>query len=149
MCVIILKSKYVVKLKTISKDFKRSILNAEKIEDDASLQNFGSEINLLNNIIQNILSRNLHDSVLTFYCINILSDCLFDNLELMKVFLYALFNSNINVINFTFYDMDLDEALKIKTQNINYRSGVSIIRIKEWNYCLLFKAFTNLVIVFI
>jgi hypothetical protein len=146
MCTQILKSKYLLRSKVTTKDAKRNILNVEKNEEDATMQNFASEVFQLNVVIQNILLRNLSDSVLTFYCANSVSECLYDNLELSKTFIYTLFNSYSGIINFTIYDFELDEALKIKTQNIKYRSGVSIVKMKEWNYCLLFKAYTNLVI---
>lgn len=145
MCTQILKSKYLIKSKTTNKDMKRNILNVEKIEEDTSMQNFAGEVYQLNIIIQNILLRNLSDSVLTFYCVNLISECLYDNLELSKTFLHTLFNSYTGIINFTLYDFELDDALKIKTQNIKYKSGVSIVKIREWNYCLLFKAYCNLV----
>jgi len=59
-----------LKSKATTKDPKRNILNVEKNEEDTTMQNFASEVFQLNFIIQNILMRNLSDSVLTFYCAN-------------------------------------------------------------------------------
>ena len=148
MCVFILKSKYIARSKILPKDAKKiySSLKKTKKTDQCRI----SKLKLANwiNIFQNILFRNISDSVLTFYNLNLLSDALFDNLDLIKAFLNALFHSYIGIINFTLYEFDLDDSLKIKRQNITYKYSVDTIRIKEWNYCLLFKAYTGLVIIF-
>ena len=120
-------------IKDSAKRREKNIFVAEKNEEDGSMQNFEAEVSQLNKYFNNL---------------NLLSDALFDNLDLIKAFLNALFHSYIGIINFTLYEFDLDDSLKIKRQNITYKYSVDTIRIKEWNYCLLFKAYTGLVIIF-
>ena len=133
--------------KTAPKDPKKNNATAslEKSDTDPDSQNYLNEIAFANKIINEIVSRYTGDHVFILLFTSAIYEYLYDNAELYKILLKALFSVNDSIHRFMFYDEDLDESMKLKYECTIFRNPVNIEKIKSWNKPMIMKAFDLLI----
>jgi hypothetical protein len=125
---------------------KRTAFSDNREEEEMLNKNYERDICSLNHIIKNIMMRHVGDPLFMLLSLTAISEYLYDNNELIKIFLYCAFVTKENILNFIFYDEELDEKIKIYLDFTEFRIKPELIKIKEWNYHYLFQAFDTLVI---
>ena len=134
--------------KTAPKDNKKNTttMTLEKSENDPDSQNYLNDLTFANTIINDIVSRYTGDHIFILLFTSAIYEYLYDNAELYKILLNALFSVNDSIHRFMFYDEDLDENMNLKYQCTIFRNPVNIEKIKSWNKPMLMKAFDMLIL---
>ena len=140
-----LKAAYIKK--TQPKEPKsKGFIDKEPNGGDSDQQIYLNDIAFGNKVINDIIKRFIGDHVFILLFTNDIYEYLFDNCELYEILLDALFKVNESILNFTFYDGQLDDSTNTKFEGTIFRRPVNIIKYHEWNTPMLLKAFDNLII---
>ena len=139
-----LKAAYVKK--TQPKDGKsKGFIDKEGNNGDSEQQIYLNDISFGNKVIKVIVNRFIGDHVFILLFTNAIYDYLYDNNELYEILLDALFKVNESILDFTFYEGNLDKIMKTKYECTIFRRPVNIEKINVWNTPLLLKAYDNLI----
>ena len=113
-------------------------------EIDPESLNYLNEISYANRIITQIINRFMGDHIFILLFTTDIYEYLYDNTELYKVLLTALFSVNDSVHKYMFYDDELDDEMRMKYEWTIFRTPLIVEKIKQWNKPMLFKAFDSL-----
>ena len=138
-----LKAAYIKK--TQPKDSKTQKFVEKDPNGDSEQQIYLNDIAFGNKAIKEIVNRFIGDHVFILLFTNSIYEYLYDNCELYEILLDALFQVNESILNFTFYEGNLDEKMKTKYECTIFRRPVNIEKINVWNTPMLLKAFDTLV----
>jgi hypothetical protein len=114
--------------------------NNMNIEDELTLSS-SNDIQFCNKIINNIMTRFTGDSLFMLLSILTLSEYLYDNSELNKLFLSCLFQCHESIHRYVFYDEPLDDNINYVLRYTPCRHEPQLAKFKNWNEAQLLKAF--------
>lgn len=143
MCCIYLKNVYLSKNKPKEANFSQSQkrIVPNQVEEESALINYQNELQIANNIIKNILMRYIGDSLVMLLACTTISEHLYDNAELYKLFLFCVFSCDDNVHKFIFYEDELEESINVLLQYTKFRVKPEFIKFKDWHAHIFLKAF--------
>ena len=115
-----------------------------KIDEDSANITLNNELSIGNNIIKNILKRFTGDALFMLIACSYIAEHLNDNFELNKIFLFFLFQTNENILNYIFYEgTELTEDIIKLQQFTKFRLKPEIYKFKDWSYHFLFQGFSS------
>jgi hypothetical protein len=114
-------------------------------DEDTANVNYMNELSPGNDIIKNILKRYMGDSLFMLIASSSIAEYLIDNIELNKIFLSALFQTNENILNYVFYKAELtDDIIKLQ-EYTKFRVKPDIIRYTDWHYHYLCQGINSII----
>lgn len=102
-----------------------------------------SEANSPNKLIKNILLRYVGDKLFVLISTSLIGEILYENFDLYKILVYTLIKADKFVLDYYFYEKDIDQSLK-KLQNTKFKLDYGVNKIQSWNRGNLFKAYSYL-----
>ena len=143
MAITVLKNLNNIKMKNASAAVKKSIF-VDRGDDDTTINaNLTADMNVPNKIIFSVFKRFKGDDIISLIILSSISEILYDNIELIKIFLYALFQVPESIRNHILYGVDFDEAMhhKITLSYANLIVKPELMQFNDWNFALLFKGY--------
>jgi len=141
MSITVLRSINNTKVKNASSVVKKSIFVDRGDDENSQNQNIATDMNIPNKIIYNVFKKFAGDDVLTLILLSSVSEVLYDNIDLIKIFLGALFLSPVPTRNHILFGADFDEKMNNLINRSNLKSMPDLTVFSDWNYALLFKGY--------
>eukprot|EP00340_Litonotus_pictus_P003747 CAMPEP_0170519776 /NCGR_PEP_ID=MMETSP0209-20121228/5063_1 /TAXON_ID=665100 ORGANISM="Litonotus pictus, Strain P1" /NCGR_SAMPLE_ID=MMETSP0209 /ASSEMBLY_ACC=CAM_ASM_000301 /LENGTH=737 /DNA_ID=CAMNT_0010805739 /DNA_START=423 /DNA_END=2633 /DNA_ORIENTATION=- len=123
---------------------KTSTAFVDKLEEDSLTTTQFSEVNSPNSIIRNIMIRMIGDKLFIFIASSLISEVLYENFDLYKIFVYCLVKADKGIKEYLIFDNDLDHRIQILLTT-KFKTIYNTHKIRSWNYAFIFKAYAHLV----
>ncbi len=141
MAITVLKNINNKKKENASSSVKKNIFVDRGDDDNSINQNIISDMNIPNKIINNVFKKFSGDDYITLIILSAISEILYDNIDLIKIFLCALHSTSDIIRNHILYQTEFDEKLKYLLNNVYLKTVLEESPYKEWNLALLFKGY--------
>lgn len=116
-----------------------------RFDEDTANINYMNELSAGNDIIKNIMRRYMGDSLFMLIASSSIAEYLIDNIELNKIFLSALFQTNESILNYVFYNAELSDDIVKLQEYTRFRVKPEIIRYKDWHYHYLCQGINSII----
>jgi hypothetical protein len=145
MSLLFLKHNYLNKSKP-KENVKKPFSGFEiRFDEDTANVNYMNELSPGNDIIKNILTRYMGDSLFMLIASSSIAEYLIDNIELNKIFLSALFQTNENILNYVFYNMELTNDIIKLQEYTRFRVKPEVIKYTDWHYHYLCQGINSII----
>lgn len=146
MSLLFLKHNYMNKSKPKENVKKPAFSGFEgRFDEDTANVNYMNELSSGNDIIKNIMRRYMGDSLFMLIASSSIAEYLIDNIELNKIFLSALFQTNENILNYVFYNAELSDDIVKLQEYTKFRIKPEIIRYQDWHYHYLCQGVNSII----